>query len=87
VNCFVPDIIRRFDLPDLAALVSPRALFIVEPLDGEKKGVSSAEARDIYALADRICRQTGKQDSFELSVDGSDETLIELVASWCRQHR
>ena len=87
VNCFVPDIIRRFDLPDLVALVAPRALFIVEPLDGEKKGVSSAEARDIYALADRICRQTGKQDSFELSVDGSDETLIELVASWCRQHR
>jgi hypothetical protein len=87
VNCFVPDIVRHLDLPDLAALVAPRALFVVEPLDGEKKGVSSAEAREMYALAEKICQHAGTPESFKLSVDGSDDTLVELVASWCRRHR
>ncbi len=85
VNCFVPDIIRHFDLPDLAALVAPRTLFIMEPLDGEKDAVSPAEASEMYALADRICRQTGKPDNFRLSVKSSDNALIELVANWCEQ--
>ena len=85
VNCFVPDIIRHFDLPDLAALVAPRAVFIMEPLDGEKDAVSPAEAGEMYALADRICRQTGKPENFRLSEKGSDNALIELVASWCQQ--
>jgi len=87
VNCFVPDVVRHLDLPDLAALVAPRALFIVEPLDGEKEGVSGAEAREMYALAERICRQAGTAENFRLSADGSDDTLVELVASWCRQNR
>ena len=88
VNCFVPDVVRYLDLPDLAAVVSPRALFVMEPLDGAKKGVSGAEARGMYALADRICQQAGTPESFKLSVDGSDDALVEMVGSWCRQqHR
>jgi len=82
VNCFVPGIIGHLDLPDLAALVAPRALFVVEPLDGAKKRVAESVAAETYGLAARICREAGKPANLVLRASASDEDLVELLTGW-----
>lgn len=82
VNCFVPDIVRRFDLPDLAALVSPRAMFVLEPLDGAKKAVPDADALKPYETAQIVCRQAGKPENFVLRTSVSDDDVVQLLRSW-----
>ena len=81
----LPDIIRHIDLPDLAAAIAPRALFIVEPLDGARRAASRAGALKAHALAERVCRAAGEPDRFILSVSPSDEDMFELLRDWSRR--
>jgi hypothetical protein len=85
VNCFVPDVIRHLDLPDLGAVVAPGALFIVEPLDGARQPASRVGVLKGYALARDVCRNASKPDSFVLTVSASDEDVIELLRDWSRR--
>jgi len=85
VNCFVPDIIRHLDLPDLGAVVAPRALLIVEPLDGARGAPSRASVLKGYTLARDVCRNASKPESFVVKISASDEDVIELLRDWSRR--
>ncbi len=85
VNCFVPDVMRRLDLPDLAAVVAPRTVFIVEPLDGAKETSSRASSLECYRLARDVCRNASKPNRFVLTVSASDEDIVELFRNWSRR--
>jgi dienelactone hydrolase len=84
VNCFLPDIVGHLDLPDLGAVVAPRALFIAEPLDGAKETASRASSLKQYALATDVCRNAGRPGNFVLLPTASDEEIVKLIRDWCR---
>ncbi len=50
-NILVPDVLRYFDLPQVAAAVSGRRLTLISPVDGMKRAVDQEAARQAYAVA------------------------------------
>lgn len=46
---FIPGVLKMFDLPQLAALIAPRPLTIIDPTDHQKLPIEPRAAREIYA--------------------------------------
>ena len=53
-STFIPDVIRRFDLCDVAALVAPRTLMLINPVDAMKHRVSQETIEEHYAWSRKI---------------------------------
>lgn len=65
-DVFVPDILRHFDLPEVAAAIAPRPLVFIEPKDGMKKTVDSKQANEIYGGTQAAYRIAGAEKSFRI---------------------
>jgi hypothetical protein len=58
----VPGVLKHYDLPDLAALLAPMPLSIVEPVDGMQRPISQAQLERAYASC-RASYAKAKADS------------------------
>lgn len=47
-DIFVPDVLRQFDLPDVAGTLADRSLVVLSPLNAMKQPVEIGEARNAY---------------------------------------
>jgi len=72
-STFIPDVIRRFDLCDVAALVAPRTLMLMNPVDAMKKIVSQEILEEHYAWTRKIYKFLENPESLIL---GNDALLI-----------
>ncbi len=63
---FVPDILTKFDIPELAAVLTDRRVELVSPVDHMKRPLDRHEARTIYAPAFEAFRQAGAADNFRI---------------------
>lgn len=61
LEAILPAALKRFDLPDLASLVSAKAIAIVDPVDAAGKPAGIEEARAAYAKHTRV-RVTGRTE-------------------------
>ncbi len=55
-STFLPDVIKAFDLPDVAAMIAPRTLILVCPVDAMKNQVPTEVVEREYAWAKEIYR-------------------------------
>ena len=53
-SAFIPDVIRRFDLCDVAALVAPRTLMLISPVDAMKNQAPHETIEEHYAWTRKI---------------------------------
>ncbi len=61
---FVRDVLKRFDLPHVAAAIAPRPLTIVSPVDAMKRPLDAAE---LYTFTAAAYRNAGAESSFRIS--------------------
>ncbi|MBV8879958.1 MAG: acetylxylan esterase [Planctomycetaceae bacterium] len=62
----IPGALKTYDLPDLAALMAPRKLTILGPVDGLGKPVSQADLESAYAKAREAYRAAGAEANLVL---------------------
>jgi acetyl esterase/lipase len=79
---FVPGILQDFDLPDLAAAIAPRPLWIVDARTPAGALVPLARARAEYApVADGYAR-AGRPDALEVRLRPEAWPLERVYAGW-----
>ncbi len=63
---FIPDVLKHFDLPQIAAAVADRNLVLVSPVDPMQRPLDIAEARAAYAVAEQAYRAAAAADRFRI---------------------
>ncbi|PYV44429.1 MAG: hypothetical protein DMG06_06535, partial [Acidobacteria bacterium] len=63
-DIFIPDILKDFDLPQVAAAVADRRLAIFAPVDAMKSAVDESTARQAYYRTAEAYRDRGRPDNF-----------------------
>jgi len=66
-SVFIPDVLRHFDLPQVAAAVAGRRLAVLAPVDAMKSPVDEMRGRKAYEWAERAYKQAGKPDAFAVA--------------------
>ena len=82
VSSFVPGILEDFDLPDLAAALAPRALWIVDPRTPTHALVPLERARDEYGLARRAFARAGRPDALRILHRPEGWPLESVYSGW-----
>jgi glycerophosphoryl diester phosphodiesterase len=79
----IPGLLPEFDLPELALLVTPRALHVSNGVDD---GFSPAEARRCLNLIEPIYRKAGGQKPYFTVPEGGHAFALEPATEFFRQH-
>jgi hypothetical protein len=66
-DIFVPDVLRHFDLPDIAASIAKRRLVLLSPVDGMKQPVAISSAREAYGRTAQRYAAQGLADGFRIA--------------------
>jgi hypothetical protein len=51
---FTPGVLRKYDLPDVAALVAPRPLVLINAVDQAQRPLDAERAAEVFAPAGKI---------------------------------
>ncbi|HEU0140025.1 MAG TPA: acetylxylan esterase [Bryobacteraceae bacterium] len=81
---FVPGALQHFDLPQAAALLAPRPLLIVNPVDGRHRRVDEEQAAGTYKFTSRVYEMAGSGEAFGLAMA---DTAGELLKLWSEHIR
>lgn len=75
---FIPGILRSMDLPQIAALVAPRRLSVLSPVDHMKMALNPDDARKTYEWTRVAYQLRGAERNFFI---GGDRDLADVVES------
>ena len=64
---FIPGVLKKFDLPHVAAAIAPRPLTIRQPVDAMKRPVSAWHSRDTYQFTAEAYRKAGAPERFHIA--------------------
>jgi len=76
-SIFIPDVLKHFDLPQVAAAVSGRRLAILDPMDAMKSTVDLETARQAYEPAAQAYARAGAPGAFAVARRRADITRAE----------
>ncbi len=76
-DIFVPEILQHFDLPDLAAILAPRPLVLIEPKDAMKKTVDARLANEAYRGTRAAYLAAGAGEKFRIEDEGAHPSIAE----------
>lgn len=79
---FVPGVLQDFDLPDLAAVLAPRPLWVVDPRTPTGALVPVGRARDELAPAARVYERAGQPSGLRVLHRPEGWPLDRVYASW-----
>jgi hypothetical protein len=79
----VPDVIGRYDLPDLVAAVAPSEVLMVSPVNALDEPVSRAVCDSVYFRAKERFEQAGRLPDFTVSASQTDD--FAEVIRWIRK--
>ncbi len=65
-SIFIPDVLKYFDLPQVAAGVADRRLVVVSPLDAMKAPVEISSARSAYRWTQEVYAKLGSPGHFQV---------------------
>ena len=71
-DVFIPKVMRYFDLPQVAAAVSPRSLALIDPKDAMKATVNSSKAEEAYGWTRMAYGLTASGKEFRIECGGSE---------------
>ncbi|NND05234.1 MAG: xylan esterase [Saprospiraceae bacterium] len=80
IHSTVPGAIEAYDLPDLAALIAPRKLMILNPLSANGDTVDESVASKNFAFPSKAFVQQGVKDNFSLRVTSREEASGSVLA-------
>jgi pimeloyl-ACP methyl ester carboxylesterase len=63
---FIPGVLKSFDLPEVASLIAPRPLAILDPTDHRKIPVDPSVAKLIYSPTERAYKKLNASNDFKL---------------------
>jgi cephalosporin-C deacetylase-like acetyl esterase len=63
---FVPDILKHFDLPQVAAIIASRNVTLVSPVDPMKRHLDLAAASEAYSWTRQVFEKAGAVDRFRI---------------------
>jgi cephalosporin-C deacetylase-like acetyl esterase len=63
---FVPDVLKHFDLPQVAAALAGRRLTLRNPVDAMKRPVRVEAARQAYTWTEQVYSNCGARDRFQI---------------------
>lgn len=63
----VPGALKAYDLPDLAGLVAPRGLSVIDGVSPQGEPVAKAAVEEAYANAKKLCEQRGGKLTISVS--------------------
>jgi hypothetical protein len=66
-NVFIPDVLKHFDLPQVAAAVAGRRLVVLSPVDAMKQTVEAARARKAYRWTQQVYANLGAPERFRVA--------------------
>jgi cephalosporin-C deacetylase-like acetyl esterase len=76
-DIFVPDVLKYFDLPDVAAAVADRPLALVSPLDAMKNPVEVSQARRAYRATGETYANLGVAERFRIVSRGTQTAPVD----------
>ena len=81
VSAFVPGVLRNFDLPEVAALVAPRRLLLLNIVDPLHRRVDPEEVDRTYRSAAGVYRVAGAGDALKIGVTATATELVQRYLS------
>lgn len=82
VFSMVAGALKQYDLPDLAALLAPKKLWIANTVDGNGKAISQQTSKQNYGIVLQAYQQRGKEEAFRLDDLGNDNW--QDLANWLK---
>lgn len=67
VNAFLPGVLKKFDLPNVASIIAPRLLVICNPLDHLQNEVDIDIVKEEYNIATTIYNLLNVEDKFRIT--------------------
>lgn len=82
-DVFIPSILQRFDLPQVAACVADRPLALLSPVDAMKNSVTKPAVREAYQWAAKIYEMMGAGGQFRIVDRCADLDIVDqYLNSW-----
>lgn len=76
--------LKLFDLPDLYALLAPRDVLMINPVDGTKKAPDLSGIRSALSFAEKIYSDDGAQNRLKVMTGIGDDALAGQISSWLK---
>jgi cephalosporin-C deacetylase-like acetyl esterase len=78
---WVPGVLLDYDVPDLPALVAPRPVWLLDPVDGMSSRLDAGDAADRFAYARRVYERLGASDALAVQrTSGSAASVVRRLA-------
>jgi dienelactone hydrolase len=84
VHSMVPGALQQYDLPDLAALIAPRKLLYLNPVDHEGEMLSGDPATDKLNFTHRTFRDKNASEHFEIRLLEDSQSRTEAIIQWLK---
>lgn len=81
LDWFVPGILQHFDIPDIAAAIYPRPVWVIDALDGDGTVLPESSARDCYTR--RISPTSVALKSIRIQTTAEKDS--EVYVDWLKQ--
>lgn len=85
-DIFIPDVLKHFDLPQIAAAMVPRPLALILPTDPMKTTVAGSAAREAFRWTHRVYESAGAGKLLRIESNDSDletpEHYLDLMAEF-----
>jgi pimeloyl-ACP methyl ester carboxylesterase len=80
-SSFGPSFLRDFDLPDLAALIAPRALLLQNSVDAQHRVLAPEAVERTYRSAAGVYETAGKRDQMRILADTTAASIVRRYAA------
>ena len=82
VSLMLPDVLRDFDLPDVAGAVAPRALLVLNPTDALTKKMTREAALEALKPASSVFQGQANSRALEIEVFPLEEGTVNRLLDW-----
>lgn len=81
---YLPGVLKFYDLPRIAGALAPQPLWLLNPLDGQRKRISSDAARGAYLFTQGCYAVRGSAGAFQVRQYETDSERVAATVAWAR---
>ena len=87
VDLFLPQILRYFDLPELAAEIAPRPFLLLDSQDALKRALSLESVKQEMRMGLRTYQLLGASSQLSMQTTPDRNTRLEVILQWLNRLR
>jgi dienelactone hydrolase len=80
VDMFIPKVLKHYDLADVASLIAPRPLTLINAIDHMRKKVSKNTVEKEYEMTSKVYELLGNPKSFSIKSFSSIKSVTNLFS-------